>query len=98
MKDNAESANETQKPNIDERTIRLVENFKTRSKSANRVVVILISVMITFWLSGLEPKGDAIANYLGVSKRRSEEITKPPLSGKLSTRFDPSTRGPNRRP
>ena len=76
MKDNAESANETQKPNIDERTIRLVENFKTRSKSANRVVVILISVMITFWLSGLEPKGDAIANYLGVSKRRSEEITK----------------------
>jgi hypothetical protein len=25
-------------------------------------------------------------------------FSKPPLSGKLSARFDPSTRGPNRRP
>lgn len=76
MRDNLEAVGELSSKNIDDGIIRLVENFKSKANSANRIALILITIMITFWLSGLEPRADAITNYLGVSKLRAGVINK----------------------
>jgi len=54
-------------------------------------------------IAALLPPDQVVAGARGLWDRVVEQLEVlesefPPLSGKLSTRFDPSTRGPNRRP
>jgi len=76
MQDDLEAVGELTRKDIDDEIIRLVERFKSKAKSANRIALILITLLITFWLSGLEPRTDAITNYLGVSKLRAVVVKK----------------------
>ncbi len=80
MQADLEAAGEPKKQNKDVETLRLVESFKSRAKSANRIALFLITIMITFWLSGLEPRADAITNYLGVLKLKSITNSKASLA------------------
>jgi|LakMenE01Jun11ns_1017448.scaffolds.fasta_scaffold9937591_2 hypothetical protein len=76
MQDDIEAVGERTRKDIDDGIIRLVERFKSKAKSANRMALILITLLITFWLSGLEPRTDAITTYLGVSKLRAVAVKK----------------------
>jgi hypothetical protein len=76
MQENLDAVGEQARKDIDDGIIRLIDNFKSKAKSANRIALILITIMITFWLSGLEPRAEAITNYLAVSKVRAAVINK----------------------
>jgi hypothetical protein len=48
----------------------LIENFKARVKTANRIGLILCTILLSLWLSGLEPKADTIGSYVFVKTLR----------------------------